>query len=82
MNHSHHQCAKPRLQKEGRPTWGIHMNLQNICLGREGWGCSQPAPVPWESSWPHPRVPVPWRREADTFTQWYLRYLLGDLESI
>lgn len=73
MSCSHHQCAEPGLQEKSRPTWGISMDLKNVCLGGDGWGCSQP----WQSSWPHTRVPVPWRRMEQILSRLHINSETG-----
>lgn len=62
---------KPRLQKEGRPTLGIRIDLEDIGMGGDDWWCPQPAPEPGESCGPQASIPVSWRRrrQAGPFIQ-------------
>lgn len=61
---------KPGFRKKGRPTLGIHIDLENIGMGGDGWWCLQPAPEPEASFGRHAGVPVTCERktQAGPFT--------------
>lgn len=61
-----HSPAKPRVRKEGSPTLGIGIDLEDIGMGGGGWWCPQPAPEPGESCGPQASVPVPWGRRGQS----------------
>lgn len=42
----------------GGAALGIHMDLEDISIGGNGWWCLQPAPEPRENFKPHAGVPV------------------------